>query len=429
MPTTKQVQAALQAYFNIFGNYAVPATYVIDSKDERFPASMRGCALGKLVEDIHYRRQYTNMHATEIWQRMGLFEGTDKHEFTLFCEAMQAFVRKHKHTIVRQSYVVPADSPIYPKSTWNLPLGELYAKARRGVIWHYPPNYAQLLELGVIKNYYKNGVDLCPPLPSLSLLKQAIEVYHCLHNNYDIPSDFIFSEKIIKSYKKKSKNELDEKMKAQLIGLHLGEVMEDVQQGTLHNDVRARSYWSSLNISFSKPVLHRELQVGDANREKFNMVRDALQAYKSVYGNTHVSEDFVVPANSTDFPEHCLGFALGYSVFSIKRYGSWMREEFIEDLKATGVVNSYFPDDPCKKMPWWTEVESSLLTYQQQHGNLDVPATYVLEDSTLYPSEMIGYDLGLILQDIRAEKQYCNKKLSAKWRKMGILAPKEKPKK
>lgn len=267
----------------------------------------------------------------------------------------------------------------------------------------------------------------CPPIPSMKLLKKALQVYHTIYGNYDIPEDFTF----VPSHfvQPNVASIVDNKAILSLTGLKLGMVMMDVRVGDLMNHVKCRELFNKLNINIQKKKIQREKSKLKLSNEKFSIIRDGLIAYKKLHGNLIIAEDFVIPTNSTDFPSHTWGYKLGQTALVIKRDGCWMHETYIHEMREIGIVNSYYPNEPCRKMPWGDVVKESLEVYHKQHGNLDIPSSYIIQEEnrgTDYPSEMIGCDLGMIFDDIKNGKQYNNRKLVPVWRKMGILPPKEK---
>lgn len=91
MPNFNLVHEALKIYHRTYGDYRVSSTFTIDLLDTDYPLPIRGCALGRVVQDIRNRKQYTSMQAVEIWQKMGFYSTEEDEKFNKFLHALQSF--------------------------------------------------------------------------------------------------------------------------------------------------------------------------------------------------------------------------------------------------------------------------------------------------------------------------------------------------
>ena len=110
--------------------------------------------MGKVVQDIRNRKQYTSLQAVEIWRKMGFYSTEEDENFNNFLRALECFDKKYNHWNIPRTYVVPANSSVFDKEMWNMDLGERLARVKMGLLWHYAPYYETLVEKRIIRNYY-----------------------------------------------------------------------------------------------------------------------------------------------------------------------------------------------------------------------------------------------------------------------------------
>jgi hypothetical protein len=125
----------------------------------------------------------------------------------------------------------------------------------------------------------------------------------------------------------------------------------------------------------------------------YNLIKTALLKYKGIYGNMLVTERFIIPTNSSVFPEEFWEMRLGKNVNNIRN--SDIYAEYKDELIALGFdfEYQYFTFD---------EVMTALLSFKQIHGDLLVPTLYVISpDDTDYPEEVRGMNLGSCVGTIR----------------------------
>lgn len=49
----------------------------------------------------------------------------------------------------------------FDEEMWNLDLGEMLARVKIGLLWHYAPYYEILKEKGIVRNYYVSKDSVC----------------------------------------------------------------------------------------------------------------------------------------------------------------------------------------------------------------------------------------------------------------------------
>jgi hypothetical protein len=127
---------------------------------------------------------------------------------------------------------------------------------------------------------------------------------------------------------------------------------------------------------------------------KYSFVKSALLKYKEIYGNMLVPHFFIVPIDSTDFPEECWEMKLGSNVHNIRHNNQWADHK--DELKALGFDFEY-------QCFTFDEIMTALLRFKQIHGNLLVSNLYVISpNNTDYPEEIRGMRLGSQVHTIRS---------------------------
>jgi hypothetical protein len=89
------------------------------------------------------------------------------------------------------------------------------------------------------------------------------------------------------------------------------------------------------NISKIKNMMMETIMVPSREKEeRINMCQRALLGFKEVQGHMHVPRSFIVPTNSTDFPEDCLEMKLGINVSTIRNDNGYAEHK--DELIAVG---------------------------------------------------------------------------------------------
>jgi hypothetical protein len=133
----------------------------------------------------------------------------------------------------------------------------------------------------------------------------------------------------------------------------------------------------------------------------YNLVKTALLKYKEIYGNMLVKHTFIIPTNSSDFPEEFWEIRLGGHVNMIRNNNAYAENK--DELIALGFDFEY------QKFTF-DEIMRALLRFKQIFGDLLVPKLYVISpDDTDYPEEVRGMNLGTCVGSIR-KGSYLKKK-------------------
>jgi hypothetical protein len=126
----------------------------------------------------------------------------------------------------------------------------------------------------------------------------------------------------------------------------------------------------------------------------------ALDAYGEQFGHVRVPTAFVVP-DADGWPEEARGLALGLQVSGLrqqKKRGTLPQDD-VAQLEALSFVWNLYD--------WkWQCVQQSLLAYQEVHGDLEVPQSFVVPSEAPWPEEAWGMKLGYRVNDIRNHESY-----------------------
>lgn len=127
------------------------------------------------------------------------------------------------------------------------------------------------------------------------------------------------------------------------------------------------------------------------------LVKATLLHYQAFYGNLLVPTSFVVPSGGWGWPKRSWNVRLGIVVQTIRR-GSYKDQR--EELLAMGFCYDVYEAR-------YQLVRSALLLYKEMNGNVLVPQGYVVPtESDLWPKEILGLKLGMVVHCIRTRKVY-----------------------
>mmetsp|Transcript_24442 Transcript_24442/g.23485 ORF Transcript_24442/g.23485 Transcript_24442/m.23485 type:complete len:309 (+) Transcript_24442:170-1096(+) len=147
---------------------------------------------------------------------------------------------------------------------------------------------------------------------------------------------------------------------------------------------------SAVKVKDEKKKIYRKV-----GRLKYDLAKAALLKYKEQYGDMLVPRWFVVPINSLSFPPELWEIKLGHMVNNIRNLNTY--SEYKDELKAIG-----FDYDSQWRFRY-DDVKVALLSYKAVYGNMLVPQKfYVPLDSTDFPEEVKGMNLGSVVKEIRA---------------------------
>ena len=127
---------------------------------------------------------------------------------------------------------------------------------------------------------------------------------------------------------------------------------------------------------------------------EWEVIRQGLLAYKSVFGDVLVPRDFVVPDHDPDWAEDLWGLQLGAIVRRI-RCGQY--REHRAEMEAMGFAFRAAPRQ-------WEDLRLGLGTYKAQFGGLRVPSRFTVPRAPPWPEALWGWRLGGVVASIRRNK-------------------------
>ena len=141
------------------------------------------------------------------------------------------------------------------------------------------------------------------------------------------------------------------------------------------------------------------------HKTRSEILIDCFQIYKSMNGDEQVPPSFVIPMENDVWPEEAWGLKLGTAA-EITRKGKntfkYMHDELIDIgfvFASRRVTNSYL------------QFKSGLLQYQALHGDMLVPATFMIpHQSTEWREELWGLKLGAAVNGTRGGRFYKGKR-------------------
>ena len=133
----------------------------------------------------------------------------------------------------------------------------------------------------------------------------------------------------------------------------------------------------------------------------YEMVKEALDRYKELYGDLLIPSSFCVPNSSVAWPQELWGMKLGHTVTSIRRGKSYvsMKEELISmgfDFKPQRVHIFYGYD----------LVKIALLQYKKCYGDMLVISSFRVPYDDRWALKTHGMKLGSVAKSIRGGKCY-----------------------
>ena len=143
--------------------------------------------------------------------------------------------------------------------------------------------------------------------------------------------------------------------------------------------------------------------VWDTKQRNFEAVQEALNIYKSIYGDVLVPQKWCVPVNSDQFPERLWGLKLGIRVKAIRQAHQYHDLERSVILDKLGFEWNYRNG---KKKKRFLRDFHALKAYKQENGDLEIPLDYVIPNTTNYSEEVWNQTLGRDYAKIRKGSKY-----------------------
>jgi hypothetical protein len=228
------------------------------------------------------------------------------------------------------------------------------------------------------------------------LIKAALQTYEDLHGDMLVPATFVVPTN-------------DTTWPEETRGLNLGSVVSNIRLEQSY--VKNRADLESIGFDFNS----------QQKRYGYKSIQVALVKYKDLNGDLLVPAGFVVPPGDIIWPEETWDMNLGTAVSNINQsshnvknqadFDRRGRKSYIDkrsDLGSSGFnFNSQKLKAEIKKQRGYEVVKVALQTYEDLHGDMLVPAIFVVpEDDTTWPEETWGLNLGRVVSRVRAGKSH-----------------------
>ncbi len=295
-----------QWYKQRFGNLLIKPDFQIPSNEEiRIPKEFyKSNNLGNYVDIIRQQmrgksRIKTLFHQEDIDEllEMGLIpnmaavkEPTRQQRIV---QGVTEYKQKNGHCDISSTFQIDENDTAWSEEARGLNLGKTIGRMR-GSRKHHKPIHNQLTEL---------GVELSP-LRSFEKVYDALVAYKNVHSNLDIPQKFIVPKG-------------DQSFPKHTWGLKLGSALQGIR--TNETWQQHKETLVALGVDFTV-IKHRS--VG------FEVIYSALDHYLKVNGDVLVPRDFIVPINTSDYPESTWGMKLGHNLHNIRVKDAWIEHRY-----------------------------------------------------------------------------------------------------
>ena len=203
-------------------------------------------------------------------------------------------------------------------------------------------------------------------------LKSALLTYRILHNNLNVPSNFVIPS-----------------------GSDWPEDLWDMKLGATVVNIRHNGTYSSYRAELEEMGFNFDSQ---RTASGWETAKRALLAYKSLHGNLLVPKLFVIP-KGREWPEDLWDMKLGRVVSNIRNNGQYSTNR--TELEEMG-----FNFDSQRAAYGWETVKRALLTYKSLYGNLLVPKRFVIPKGGDWLEDLWDMKLGRVVSNIRNNGQY-----------------------
>lgn len=100
----------------------VPIDFVVP-KNNLWPEDCWGCKLGRKVGSTRIRKIHASPECTRRMNELDFVWDPTTRAANLFLTTLRLFKETHGHLNIPKNYVIPRNSPIYPKEAWNMKIG------------------------------------------------------------------------------------------------------------------------------------------------------------------------------------------------------------------------------------------------------------------------------------------------------------------
>ena len=205
-------------------------------------------------------------------------------------------------------------------------------------------------------------------------VQRALAHYKKLHGDIQVPFGFVIPDDI-------------HNWPEETWGMNLGSVVKNIRTG-LYRSKRE----DLIKMGFSY----------DPVNEKYDLAKTALLSYQKLHGDMLVPCKFVIPNESSVWPEETWGLHLGSLVSNIRSGGSYADKR--DALIGMGFDFNF-------RTARYVLVKLALLQYKDLYGNILVPQSFVVpRNDPNWPKDLWDMNLGSIAHGIRGGTRYAERK-------------------
>mmetsp|Transcript_9654 Transcript_9654/g.14887 ORF Transcript_9654/g.14887 Transcript_9654/m.14887 type:complete len:984 (-) Transcript_9654:55-3006(-) len=238
-------------------------------------------------------------------------DGDNESEWKALMAAFQMYRAAYGDLKVPARFVVPSMPP-WPKSAWGMKLGKSVASIRSNgkYVMHDETRRKQLEDIGFLWQIRSPGSDKSLDGVTLQQIFDAIEAYKREKGIKDEP--FIIPNSFVVP--------VGDPWPTSTRGLPLGKKVSTMKTKTFQKkNPAAIKKLKELGIK-----IDTKTSVSDS---RFQKVYLALQVYKNLNGDLLVPQPFVVPENTSKWPEETWGLRLGARVNAIRSQGTFVNND------------------------------------------------------------------------------------------------------
>jgi hypothetical protein len=308
-------------------------------------------------------------------------------DFTTLLEAMRCYKDTYGDLSIHYRFKVPKKDP-WPKSTRGFELGKRLSQlvTNDDFLKNYPQEILQLKQIG-FDPYVTKLID------AWDVVFSALKTYKEIYGNLIIPTKFVVPS--------------TEPWPRHTHGCPLGIRVSTIRSRgsyTLMHPERKNSL-DDIGFIWSAKEYRKE-KVKEKPKLDYDLIINALTAYKTIYGTIDVPQEFVIPCQPP-WNEEFHNMSLGKDVETILFKGK-------TTIHNVDVLNRLEALD----FPWYrsrTEQRYSrvfdlivecLKTYKSLYGNLFIGQLFIVPSTPPWPEESWGMALGSRVSTIRNQKSY-----------------------
>eukprot|EP01033_Poteriospumella_lacustris_P023348 gene23348-biopygen8170 len=355
----ERIREGVRCYRRLFGDDKwIPFLYVIPKDTEAFPRDLWGFPLGQKVDNA-CKRGFLHRYLP-LFKEVGLessllpYEGPFVHEMNAVSTLLPVFRQLHGHGCVLKDFNVPVTED-WPKEWHGYRLGRVISILRKSQHW-IPVKDQLWLE--------KQGMVWSPRYFWIGQVHRGITTFKSIHNNVAIPKSFVIPHG-------------DKGWDRDLWGLRLGSTVYDIR----HNGHlwEHRREFVALGLEIEEVALKPS--------HPFELVCEALKAYKAQCGTFKIHRTFVVDVEDTAYPKAARGMQLGKIVHNMRVEALYADRR--NELKAMGMSLSEFDEPTAERI-----CDAIRSFYQVYPPNKPIYLHFIVPKRAPFPKNVWGLALG-----------------------------------